>query len=132
MREGGGTRWTISAEAQLFVADIKLSCAFFAEKLGFATVFIHGEPPFYAQVRRDGVNLNLRHVDAPVIDPALRDREELLSVTLLLPTRAHLEAFYREFQSNGVTFFQDIKDKPWGARDFIVKDIDGNLLLFSG
>ena len=57
-----------AAEPQLFVADIKSSCDFFTSKLGFAVVFTYGEPPFYAQVVRDGARLNLRHVDRPVID----------------------------------------------------------------
>jgi hypothetical protein len=38
--------------AQLFVSDIAASCRFFTEKLGFSVVFVYGEPPFYAQVRR--------------------------------------------------------------------------------
>jgi uncharacterized glyoxalase superfamily protein PhnB len=122
----------LSAEPQLFVADILSSCAFFAEKLGFATVFTYGEPPFYAQVRRGGASLTLRHVDAPVIDPALRDREELLSASLTVATRTDIEALFREYQAKGVTFFQTLKDEPWGAKDFIVSDIDGNLLLFAG
>src|SRR3954469_13037082 len=42
-----------AAEPQLFVADIDASCAFFTTKLGFATVFPYGEPPFYGQVKRD-------------------------------------------------------------------------------
>ena len=85
----------VSAEPQLFVADILSSCAFFIDKLGFAVVFTYGEPPFYAQVRRDGASLTLRHVDAPVIDPALRDREELLSASLTVATRADIEALSR-------------------------------------
>jgi catechol 2,3-dioxygenase-like lactoylglutathione lyase family enzyme len=122
----------LSAEPQLFVSDIKSSCAFFAEKLGFAVVFTYGEPPFYAQVTRGGASLTLRHVDAPVIDPVLRDREELLSGSLTVATRADIEALFREYQASGVTFFQELKDEPWGAKDFIVRDIDGNLLLFAG
>ncbi len=121
-----------SAEPQLFVADIASSCAFFAEKLGFAVVFIYGEPPFYALVRRGGASLTLRQLDAPAIDPALRDREQLLSASLTVATRADIEALHREYQASGVTFFQELKDEPWGARDFIVSDIDGNLLLFAG
>ncbi len=121
-----------SAEPQLFVADINSSCTFFADKLGFAIVFTHGEPPFYAQVKRDGASLTLRHVDAPVIDPGLRDREELLSASLTVATRADIEALFREYQAAGVTFFQQLKDEPWGAKDFIARDIDGNLLLFAG
>jgi catechol 2,3-dioxygenase-like lactoylglutathione lyase family enzyme len=68
-----------AAEPQLFVAGIKASCDFFVKTLGFTIVFTYGEPPFYAQVARDGARLNLRCVEQSVIDPVLRDREELLS-----------------------------------------------------
>jgi catechol 2,3-dioxygenase-like lactoylglutathione lyase family enzyme len=116
----------------LFVTDIKASCDFFAEKLGFAVVFIHGDPPFYVQLRRDGAALNLRHVDRPVIDPTLRDREELLSASLTVATAEEIEHLFFEFQAAGVTFFQILRKEPWGARNFIVKDPDRNLLLFAG
>ena len=43
----------VSAEPQLFVTDIKRSCEFFCEKLGFSLVFSYGKPPYYAQVGRD-------------------------------------------------------------------------------
>src|SRR5882762_10300084 len=43
----------VSAEPQLFVTDIKRSCEFFREKLGFSLVFSYGKPPYYAQVGRD-------------------------------------------------------------------------------
>ena len=62
----------VAAEPQLFVADIKTSCDFFTAKLGFAVAFSYGEPPFYAQVKRDGARLNLRCLDRPAIDPALQ------------------------------------------------------------
>ena len=44
------------AEPQLFVTDIKASCEFFAKKLGFAIAFTYGDPPFYAQVKRDAAS----------------------------------------------------------------------------
>ena len=121
-----------AAEPQLFVTDIKASCGFFTGKLGFAVVFSYGEPPFYAQVRRDGARLNLRCVEQPVIDAALRDREQLLSASLTVATADEIKALFLEFQNAGVTFFQSLKREPWGARDFIVRDPDGNLLLFAG
>ena len=121
-----------AAEPQLFVSDISASCDFFTSKLGFAVVFTYGEPPFYAQVARDGARLNLRHVDRPVIDAAIRDREELLSAALTVAGADDIEALFSEFQAAGVTFFQTLKQQPWGARDFIVGDPDGNLLLFAG
>jgi len=118
--------------AQLFVADIKASCEFFVEKLGFSVVFVYGVPPFYAQVRRDCGLLNLRHMDRPVIDPALRDRESLLSADMGLDTTEAIKQLFLEFQAEGVDFVQTLRREPWGARTFIVKDPDGNLLLFAG
>jgi catechol 2,3-dioxygenase-like lactoylglutathione lyase family enzyme len=118
--------------AELFVTDIKRSCDFFTQKLGFSIVFVYGEPPFYAQVRRDEGRLNLKHMDAPVIDPVLRDREELLSADMGLATSEAIKALFLEYETAGVTFFQKLRREPWGAQTFIVKDPDGNLLLFAG
>jgi catechol 2,3-dioxygenase-like lactoylglutathione lyase family enzyme len=122
----------VAAEPQLFVADIKSSCDFFTAKLGFAIAFAYGEPPFYAQVMRDGARINLRCVERPVIDPAVRDREQLLSAALTVESAEEIKQLFLEFQAADVSFFQTLKREPWGARNFIVKDPDGNLLLFAG
>ena len=121
-----------SAEPQLLVADIERSCAFFCEKLGFTVVFSYGKPPYYAQVGRDGARLNLRCVERPVIEPAVRDREELLSVSMTVATAEEIKLLFLEFQTAGVAFHQKLKKQPWGAKNFVVKDPDGNLLLFAG
>ena len=121
-----------AAEPQLFVADIRASCDFFTGKLGFGIAFSYGEPPFYAQVKRDGARINLRCVEQPAIDAGLRDREQLLSAALTVATAEEIKALFLEFQTSGVTFFQTLRREPWGAKNFIVKDPDGNLLLFAG
>jgi len=122
----------VAAEPELFVANIKASLDFFNQKLGFAIAFSYGEPPFYAQVKRDGARINLKCVDSPVIDPELRDREELLSAAMTVATANEIKQLFLEFQCANVTFFQTLKKQPWGAQNFIVKDPDGNLLLFAG
>jgi uncharacterized glyoxalase superfamily protein PhnB len=43
-----------------------------------------------------------------------------------------IKLLFLEFQSANATFSQTLKKQPWGARNFIVKDPDGNLLLFAG
>ncbi len=121
-----------AAEPQLFVADIEASCRFFTDKLGFAIAFTYGSPPFYAQVVRDGARLNMRHVNQPVIDPIIRDREELLSASMTVETTTAIKQLFLEFQAAGVTFHQALQRQPWGADNFIIKDPDGNLLLFAG
>ena len=122
----------IAAEPELFVADIKASLDFFTQQLGFSIAFTYGDPLFYAQVRRDGAQLNLKCVDRPVIDPELRDREELLSPAMTVGTADEIKQLFLEFQSAHVAFFQALKKQPWGARNFIIKDPDENLLMFAG
>jgi catechol 2,3-dioxygenase-like lactoylglutathione lyase family enzyme len=128
----------VCAEPQLLVTDIKRSCEFFREKLGFSVVFSYGEPPYYAQVGRDGARVNLRYVEGlrrvggPAIESTVRDREELLSASLTVAAADEIKLLFLEFQSAGVTFHQTLKKQPWGGRNFVVKDPDGNLLLFAG
>lgn len=119
-------------EAELFVADIKASCAFFTDKLGFTTVFTYGEPPFYGQVKRDHARLNLRMVCEPVFVGDIREREQLLAASMTVDSAAEIRQLFVDYQSAGVDIFQPLKQEPWGARTFIVRDPDGNLLLFAG
>jgi hypothetical protein len=122
----------LAAEPQLFVTDINASCTFFMHKLSFSVVFTYGEPPYYAQVKRDGAAFNLRRVEGVAIDPDLRDREELLSASIIVASAAEITELAADFQQAGVSFAQALSKKPWGALDFIIRDIDGNLLLFAG
>jgi catechol 2,3-dioxygenase-like lactoylglutathione lyase family enzyme len=119
----------LAAEPQLFVTDIATSCEFYTSKLGFKVAFTYGEPPFYGQVFRDGATLNLRCLPKPAIDPQLRDSEHLLSASITLDDAKPL---FLEFQAPGVAFHQVLKTEPWGTRTFVVRDLDGNLILFSG
>jgi uncharacterized glyoxalase superfamily protein PhnB len=118
-------------EAQLFVADIKASCEYYTTKLGFAVTFTYGEPPFYGQVERDSARLNLRCVNEPVFVGDIREREHLLSASMSVDGAAELRRLFLQYQAAGVDFHQPLKREPWGARTFIVRDPDGNLLLFA-
>jgi catechol 2,3-dioxygenase-like lactoylglutathione lyase family enzyme len=118
-----------AVEPQLYVRDIVASSEFFTKMLGFSVAFVYGDPPFYAQVFRDNVRLNLRHIDTPAVDPARRDTEQLLVASI---TMADAKPLYVEYQNAGVEFAQPLRTEPWGARTFVVRDPDGNLLLFAG
>jgi len=121
-----------STEAQLYVANVAASCAFFTSKLGFEIAFVSGDPPFYAQVCRDDARLNLRLVSEPVYVGDVREREQLLSATITVGTATEIEHLAGDFGSAGVCFQQELKREPWGATTFVVADPDGNLILFAG
>jgi len=118
------------AEPQLLVADIRAACDFYAGTLGFAVAFSYGEPPFYAQIRRDAARLNLRRVQPPVFAPGFREREvDVLSATIAVDDP---EALFLELQAAGAPLHQTLRTEPWGARTFIIRDPDGNLIAFAG
>jgi catechol 2,3-dioxygenase-like lactoylglutathione lyase family enzyme len=124
-----GAATILSSEPQLFVSDLDAALAFYAGKLGFHIAFSYGEPAFYAQVVRGGGRLNLRRVEGPVFDGTFRAREEdALSATLTLDDAAPL---FREFEAAEVPFHQALRIERWGARTFIVRDPDGNLIAFA-
>ena len=94
--------------------------------------FVYGEPSFYGQISRDNARLALRHVDAPVFASDIREREDLVLASITVAGAEEIEHLFLIYQAAGVSFHQTLKKEPWGARTFIVKDPDGNLILFAG
>jgi catechol 2,3-dioxygenase-like lactoylglutathione lyase family enzyme len=119
-------------EAMIYVSDFQRARDFYVSKLGFSVEFAYGDPPFYGLVKRDRARLCLRVVCEPVFAGDIREREQLLSAAFTVDTAAEIKALFCEFQALGVDFVQKLKTEPWGARNFIVRDPDGNLVLFAG
>lgn len=120
----------LTIEPQVFVTDMPRALAFYTQTLGFTVGFVYGDPPFYAQVARDGVMMNLRHVDRPAIDRSAGP--DLLSAAI---ATSHAKQLFLEYQAQGVTFRQTLAREPWhgqGHGSFIIEDPDGNLLAFGG
>jgi uncharacterized glyoxalase superfamily protein PhnB len=109
----------LAAEPQLLVTDVDAAAAWYRDRLGFAIAFVHGEPAFYAQVRRDAARLNLRHIDAM---PESGERD-LLAVTLIVDDLDTLFA-----AAAGADVHQPVATMDWGARLGILADPDGNLV----
>lgn len=120
----------IAAEPQLFVPDVAAACSFYVDRLGFELVFVHGDPPFYAQVQRGGARLNLRRTNGEVFASGFREREtDALSATVIVQG---IEALFRVFDAAGVEWHQRLRREAWGARTFILRDPGGNLIAFAG
>jgi len=113
----------------LYVADIRRALSFYQGQLSFDVLQVSGEPPFYAEVRREGASLGLRFVHRPVIDPAARVAEPMLwqaSVRV-----GDIKALYVEFLAAGAAIEAPLRREPWGPMDFSVRDPDGNVIGFS-
>jgi catechol 2,3-dioxygenase-like lactoylglutathione lyase family enzyme len=120
-----------SIAAHLYVRDFKASTDFFTAKLGFTIDFVYGDPPFYGQVSRDNARLALRSMDESFFAADIREREDLLSASITLGSADEIRQLFLAYQAADVPIAQPLRDEPWGAKTFIVKDPDGNLILFA-
>jgi uncharacterized glyoxalase superfamily protein PhnB len=102
---------------ELPVRDLQSALIFYEQKLGFETSM---RMPNYAVVERDGVAIHLFHQQTDGHQPA--------GVHIFT---ADLEGLCDELRQRGAHFSQEILRKPWGNRDFRIKDESGNELKFT-
>jgi catechol 2,3-dioxygenase-like lactoylglutathione lyase family enzyme len=113
----------------VFVADVRASAQFYRDTLGFAIDFLHGAPPFYGSISRDGACLHLKFVHEPLIAPGLHDRDGLIMVFVEVD---NVKALFAEYVAADATFALRLQKEAWGGQDFIVRDPDGNMICFAG
>jgi catechol 2,3-dioxygenase-like lactoylglutathione lyase family enzyme len=112
----------------VFVADVEASAMFYRDSLGFSIDFLHGEPPFYGSVSRDGACLHLKFVHEPVFTVGPHDRDDIIMAFVEVD---NIKALFAEYVAAGVTFSHRLQKEAWGGRDFIVRDPDGNMICFA-
>ena len=111
------------------VATVEAAAGFFKNTLGFSIDFLHGEPPFYGSVSRDGACVHLKFVHEPVLTVGAQDRDGFIVAFIQVE---NVKALYAEYLAAGAGFDQKLKKQAWGGRDFVVRDPDGNGIAFVG
>ena len=118
-----------SAKPVLYVADVDAAATFYRDQLGFRIDFLHGNPPFYGSVSRDGATLHLKLVDEPVFAAGAAEREGLIMAFIDTP---NVRELYAEYRAADAEIVQKLTKQAWGGTDFIVRDPDGNAIAFVG
>ena len=108
---------------QLRMTDAAQSLTFYVDGLGFAVDWKHQfEPgyPLFIQLTRSGQTLFLtEHTGDCQVGGA---------VYFIVP---NADACFSEFLGRGITGVDPPQDTPWGTREFVVTDPDGNRLRFA-
>jgi catechol 2,3-dioxygenase-like lactoylglutathione lyase family enzyme len=118
-----------SAKPVLYVADVDASARFYRDQLGFRIDFLHGNPPFYGSVSREGASLHLKFVREPVFAAGAAEREGLIMAFVETP---NVRELYAEYRDANAEIAQKLTKQAWGGTDFIVRDPDGNAIAFVG
>jgi len=119
----------IFVQPMIYVADVRRALAYYEGVLGFERVMAAGEPPFYAEVKRGGAILSLRHTHRPAIDPEVRASELILWQATI--RAVGVKVLYLELVAAGARIDMPLRREPWGAWDFSVADPDGNVIGFA-
>ena len=114
----------------LAVRDMKKTIEFYKNSLGFklGMTFPDVENPEYADLSKDGMVLMV----IPAQDHGIGIEEKLgIGVNIYMNIDGDIDEYYNELKNRNVRIAVDIKDEPYGVRDFTVEDIDGYTLTFS-
>jgi predicted N-acetyltransferase YhbS/uncharacterized glyoxalase superfamily protein PhnB len=112
-----------SSEAILAVADVPATVKFYRDALGFQGQWLWGTPATFGGVRWGAVHVMF-----------CQQRE------LAARVEGHQHFFFchdvnalrQRHQTTGAPVISEIEDKPWGIREYTVRDINGYHLRFGG
>jgi uncharacterized glyoxalase superfamily protein PhnB len=104
----------------LAVRNMAAAIGYYVDKLGFEKKWEWGDPPDFASVRRDQVDLFLS------VEPQGGPR------TWMSIFVQDVDALYETYKKTGAIIRKPPADYPWGAREMTVEDLDGHCFHMGG
>jgi GNAT superfamily N-acetyltransferase len=110
-----------SSEPIFPVADVLATVRYYREVLGFAEEWLWGEPPDFGGVRWGKVGAMFSLQTRP--DTQVGGQWHSFFVE-------GIDALYSLHRRNGATIHSPLEAKPWGLREYTVRDLNGHYLRF--
>ena len=114
----------------LAVRNMKQTIEFYRDYLGFKVgmAFPDADNPEYADLSKDGMVIMF----IPIGNVGIGAKEKLgVGVNLYMQIDGNIDEYCNELKNKGIKIIVDIKDQPYGIRDFTVEDINGYKLTFN-
>jgi GNAT superfamily N-acetyltransferase len=118
----GDERISIRSSEPIFpVADVLATVRYYREVLGFAEEWVWGEPPDFGGVRWGKVGAMFALQTGP---------------SAMIGGQWHsffvegIDALHSLHRRNGATIHSPLEAKPWGLREYTVRDLNGHYLRF--
>lgn len=103
--------------------DVPATLAFYRDVLGGQSEWLWGEPPEFGGIRLGQCQLLFS------LQPDLADRVAGLEHFFRVDA---VDALHEQHQSAGAEIAAPLGNRPWGAREYVVRDPNGYLLRFTG
>jgi catechol 2,3-dioxygenase-like lactoylglutathione lyase family enzyme len=101
-------------------ADVRATLAWYVSVLGFVEHFVFGDPPVYAAVQRDGALLYITQDEQ--LAAALEQSDLHPDVFVWVQ---NVDDAYAEHARRGAKVVEEIADRPWDARQYVIEDPNG-------
>ena len=114
----------------LAVRDMKKTIAFYKDVLGFKTgmMFPDAKNPEYADLSKDDMVLMV----IPAASCGIGAEAKLgAGVNFYMQIDGSIDDYYQQVKKKGAKIITEIKDEPFGIRDFTIEDINGYQLTFN-
>jgi uncharacterized glyoxalase superfamily protein PhnB len=112
------TRTITQPVPELPVADVERAQQHYRDVLGFKITWLLPDKYMGAVARPPDVGIFFRK-RTPPFEPAVN--------WVFAPD---IDATYQELQSSGANIVDPLEEKPWGLKQFTLKDLDGNVFYF--
>lgn len=123
----GAAPRVMNLRPMLAVTDLPATVRFYVERLGFNCCAMHGDPPVWAEVERDGTSVMLNAPPAECIRrdvPASCRDDQIFYFDV-----QNVESLHAEYRARGVSV-TDLRVAPYGMKEFELRDPDGYWLWF--
>ncbi|HWD38381.1 MAG TPA: GNAT family N-acetyltransferase [Fimbriimonas sp.] len=105
------------------VSDVEETIRYYKDVLGFESSWLYGEPPTFGAAQWGKVSIMFG------LEPELAARVEGHGHWMDVDD---VNALYEQHKERGVTIVSEIEDKPWGFREYTVRDLNGYHIRFTG
>lgn len=120
-----------SASPVLLVADIFATAEYYRDVLGFQFDEIHGDPPSFVIVQRDGVRLMFRQPREGAPPPPNGGVSPAFPIDVFLYVE-DVDALAEELRARHADILHGPTYRPiWNGKELEVRDPDGRVLCFA-
>ena len=111
----------------LIVSNVVEAHGYYADRLGFRSPRMWGDPPTFCITQRDGLELMLAQVDpGKAVHPNSENNGRIDAYFWV----SDADALHAEFSEKGADVVCQPENQVYGMREFLVRDPDGHVLAF--
>lgn len=108
-------------EPILAVPDVATAVQYYRDVLGFNEIWQWGEPPVHGGARRDEIGFQFTR--NPEVTAATQGQEFYITVQ-------NVAVLAQQHAEQGAEIIEALQNRPWGMREYIVRDLYGYRLRF--